>query len=696
MANDILNNVWPEWQIVRRLGRGSYGTVYEAVRKDLRVERRAAIKVISIPQNEAEIDSLCSNGVPEDDVKTYLQRVVDEFIDGIQLMESFKGVQNIVNVEDYTVVEKTDAIGWEIYIRMELLTPINTYTRDKSLTEQEVIKLGCDICTALERCASRNIIHRNIKPENIFINSFGDFKLGDFGIARKPEQEAGGLFQKGTYHSMAYMAPEAEKSTRYDATADLYSLGLVLYRLLNGNRLPFLETEQQLLDPNERMAAIRRRMEGEPLPAPCDASPEMANILLFACAHDPGNRFSTATAMKNALMNAANSKYRVYGEAPQETVVNRTAPPSTGPEEAASVGRSPETQKAAIPAATVSGRQKKKKAPMIIAVLLIAALLVVGDVILMWRFYGKHDDSDSKESSALSEASGSEASNSGESSEPGEGSVPQEPFEQELEFVIGADGNYSVTGIGTVTAPNIVIPPTYQGKPVTSIGKQAFANCAGLRSIEIPDSVTSIGERAFLNCNSLTSIEIPDSVTSIDKQAFMQCMGLTSVEIPGSVTSIGKQAFWACRNLKSVNILNGVTSIGEGAFESCSSLTSIEIPGSVTSIGEWAFQGCSSLTSVEIPDSVTSISNDMFSKCSSLVNVVIPAGVTRIGWGAFDGCGKLTNVFYGGSADGWNTISIEGSFNASLKSATRYYYSEKQPTESGHFWHWVEGSPRSW
>ena len=233
--------------------------------------------------------------------KDVYKRQVNDFVSEIQLMESFKGVQNIVSVEDYKVVEKKDEIGWDIYIRMELLTPFNSYVCDKTLSEQEVIKLGIDLCTALELCARCNIIHRDIKPENIFVNPFGDFKLGDFGIARKLENVTGGLSQKGTYN---YMAPEIEKGSQYDATVDLYSLGLVLYRLLNRNRLPFLDTDRQLLNPNERMNAVRRRMDGEPLPPPCDASPAMAQIILCACAYEPGRRFSSAAAMKKALISA--------------------------------------------------------------------------------------------------------------------------------------------------------------------------------------------------------------------------------------------------------------------------------------------------------------------------------------------------------------------------------------------------------
>ncbi len=303
MSVEGLNQIWPEWQVEGKpLGRGSFGVVYKAVRRDHNIESYAAIKVISIPADPSEVDSLRSEGMDMNATRTYLQGIVEDFVKEIKLMEDLKGVQNIVSVEDYEVVEKTGEIGWTIYIRMELLTSFNTYICDKKLTEEEVIKLGCDICTALEICAKRNIIHRDIKPENIFINDFGDFKLGDFGIARKIENLTGGLSQKG---SPNYMAPEVAKGNDYDARVDTYSLGIVLYRLLNGNRLPFLDSEKQLLNPNERRNALDRRLRGEKLPAPCDASPAMADLILRACAYEPNKRFTSATEMKQALLRVA-------------------------------------------------------------------------------------------------------------------------------------------------------------------------------------------------------------------------------------------------------------------------------------------------------------------------------------------------------------------------------------------------------
>ena len=153
------------------------------------------------------------------------------------------------------------------------------------------------------------------------------------------------------------------------------------------------------------------------------------------------------------------------------------------------------------------------------------------------------------------------------------------------------------------------------------------------------------------------------------------------------VTGIGDYAFSYCRSLTTIEIPDGVTTIGSYAFAYCHSLTSIEIPDGVTLIGEDAFARCYSLTSIEIPDGVTSIGEDAFSNCDSLTSVVIGDSVTSIGSSAFYGCSSLTSVYYQGTAEEWAEISI-GSSNDKLKSATRYYYSETQPTETGNYWHY--------
>ena len=220
------------------------------------------------------------------------------------------------------------------------------------------------------------------------------------------------------------------------------------------------------------------------------------------------------------------------------------------------------------------------------------------------------------------------------------GAVPSEG----LAFTSNGDGTCYVSGIGTCTDTDIVIPSTSPtGNTVTAIDNYAFQFCS-FSSITIPNSVTSIGNHAFVNCHDLTSVTIPDSVTSIGLFAFSDCIGLTSVTLPDGITSVEDDLFAYCSNLTSVTIPDSVTSIGDSAFRSCSGLTSVTIPDSVTSIGNYAFEHCSGLTSVTIPDSVTSIGLFAFYDCSGLTSITIPNSVTSIGLFAFYGCTGLTSI----------------------------------------------------
>ena len=297
MSIEKIAYVWPEWKVVGQLGEGSYGRVFRVMRNEHGVTSNAAVKVISIPQSEAELASMRAEGLDEMGTKTYFRGIVSDFINEIKLMESMKGTSNIVSIEDFKVLERRDRIGWDILIRMELLMPLNNYIATKDMSEADIIKLGQHVCTALEICAQRNIIHRDIKPENIFVSQFGDFKVGDFGIAREREKTSGSLSQKGTYN---YMAPEVRMSKHYGPSVDTYSLGLVLYKLLNNNRLPFLNPIGEV-HYQDRVDAINRRFSGEPVPKPFNASTRMAQVILTACSFEPVKRFNSPTAFKNAL-----------------------------------------------------------------------------------------------------------------------------------------------------------------------------------------------------------------------------------------------------------------------------------------------------------------------------------------------------------------------------------------------------------
>ena len=231
-------------------------------------------------------------------------------------------------------------------------------------------------------------------------------------------------------------------------------------------------------------------------------------------------------------------------------------------------------------------------------------------------------------------------------------------------------------------SPNVVVPSTYMGLPVTKMFNGSWTSGTFydkgeiVETVVLPSSITNIGDYAFRGCDSLTSVVIPNSVTTIGNNAFYDCFNLTSITIPNSVITIGNAAFVGCSGLASVVIPNSVTTIGNVAFGNCFSLASITIPNSVTSIGDAAFAGCYVLASVVIPNSVTRIGDYTFTSCYSLTSVVIPNSVTNIGGGAFSNCSKLAVAYILGTptiASGAFPTSTSGSATSIANPSGTYY-----------------------
>ncbi|MCL1852994.1 MAG: protein kinase [Peptococcaceae bacterium] len=288
-----------KWQVDSLIGVGSFGKVYKIRRQEFGKTFDSAIKIISIPYDDTEIRQMRSEGLNEASIQEALQSLVTDIINEIEIMRGFRGTSNIVNYEDHKVVEKPGGIGWDIMIRMELLQSLSGQTTGIPLPTEEVVKLGIHMCKALELCAKKNIIHRDIKPDNIFISKHGDYKLGDFGIARQIERTMSGLTKKGTY---SYMAPEVYKGDKYGPGVDIYSLGVVMYTLLNKNRGPFLPDYPMKIMPGDRDRALDQRMGGEPFPVLKEVSPELNALLQKACAYDRDQRFADPAEMGEALM----------------------------------------------------------------------------------------------------------------------------------------------------------------------------------------------------------------------------------------------------------------------------------------------------------------------------------------------------------------------------------------------------------
>ena len=299
---------WPDWKIVKYLGGGAYGKVYEIERNVSGVQEKAALKIVSRPKDDNEIDDYYANGYDQESIIASYENEIRDYVQEYRLMKELQGQSNIVSCDDFTVVPHENGIGGDIFIRMELLTSLQQILKDRMLSVEEIIKLGKDISHALVLCESKNIIHRDIKPANIMVSQFGNYKLGDFGVS-KIMDHATFATPMGTPE---YEAPEIKHMEKYGQAVDIYSLGITLYWLLNNRRMPFIGADEQIT-PARRSEAMEKRYAGkEKLPKPKNGSKRLKEIVLKACEYNPANRYASAQEMYDELDALGNEKPTVY------------------------------------------------------------------------------------------------------------------------------------------------------------------------------------------------------------------------------------------------------------------------------------------------------------------------------------------------------------------------------------------------
>lgn len=359
--------VFGDWHIERLLGSGSCGksAVFSLYRDNSGWREYSALKVISLIEETGQQNAQPVYRVNEYNTATREQREKAE--QEVRLMEQLRGKTNIVDYLDHQFFHWRDASGYgvDLLIRMEKLSDLRSELRKGRLfSEREIIKIGQDICQALIICHNKNILHRDIKPGNIFFNADGDYKLGDFGISRILDNTPAAIANTNI-GTASYAAPEQFRSS-YDKRIDIYSLGLVLYELSNGNRLPFATTGYASQD------AVQLRLSGNPLPPPAGcqgASPmgvsRLSQIILKACAFRPEDRYGSAEEMLLALNQLAASPFAV-----QTTPLYAPSPAYSG----------------APSAAPQAAGQETKRGVNLVLVAGIAAAAVVIALLLVWFF----------------------------------------------------------------------------------------------------------------------------------------------------------------------------------------------------------------------------------------------------------------------------------------------------------------------
>ena len=202
---------WPDWKIVKYLGSGAYGKVYEIEKNVSGVQEKAALKIVSRPRYESEIDDYYNDGYDQESIIALYENEIRNYVQEYRMMKELQEQSNIVICDDIVVVPHENGVGGDIFIRMELLTALPQILRKISLSEQKIIKLGKDISHALVLCEQKNIIHRNIKPANIMVSQFGNYKLGGFGVSK--------IMDHTTFATLMgrqeYQAPEVVRMEKY-------------------------------------------------------------------------------------------------------------------------------------------------------------------------------------------------------------------------------------------------------------------------------------------------------------------------------------------------------------------------------------------------------------------------------------------------------------------------------------------------
>lgn len=277
---------------------------------------RTAIKHITIPEAKEYESILQDYGYDKEAAQTHFEKIVEGITSGINtLIElSKKDSRYIVEYYDYEIQEPSDSFRFDIFIRMENLTPLNLYIQQQGITIGEIIKMGMNLCDALFLCHGSGIIHYNIKEKNIFIDENGNYKLGDFDVVKAAAENIRTGSMKGT---ASYTAPEIHFQQPYDSSIDIYSLGIVLYKLLNDRRLPFMPNALVPLTADDKNAAETKRLNGDQMPLPANAKKKLADIILKACS-PKSKRYTNAKDLKYDLQEFLNT---IAGTEYEQTVV---------------------------------------------------------------------------------------------------------------------------------------------------------------------------------------------------------------------------------------------------------------------------------------------------------------------------------------------------------------------------------------
>jgi len=298
IGKDILG-----YTVSEKLGSGAFGTVYKVVKTNAAGQYVRALKHITIPTEKQYNSVLNSMGGDVSKADSYFSQMLNNIVSEIRILNdlSEKGVQHIVRYYENDILVTDAPKRYDIFILMEYLTPLEDYIQRENFLVRDVLKLGLDVLYGLQSCHDNGVIHRDIKDDNIFVSDKGEYKIGDFGVSKVLKDSSKAESLKGTPN---FLAPEVYLGKEsYTKSVDLYSLGIVLYRLLNYSRNPFLPRFPEQYFAQDEDRAFEERMSGKTPALPSLGGEEIGRVVVKAISNS-AERFQTAGEFIEALENA--------------------------------------------------------------------------------------------------------------------------------------------------------------------------------------------------------------------------------------------------------------------------------------------------------------------------------------------------------------------------------------------------------
>lgn len=213
----------------------------------------------------------------------YTDERAEYFAEEADFIESVKNLDGVSNYLDVYVQDNQNKETCDLYIFTEELTSLDELMKAKTFTENEVIDFGIQMSSLLETLETKNIFHGNISPKNIFVTADGKYKIGGFTDF------------EGKIDDKSYIAPEVFRQENVDYTTDIYSVGIIMYAMCNGGKIPFEN------DSCDRDSACKERFSGKAVTAPSEGNEKLKSVIVIACQPDNANRWKNASNIKNAL-----------------------------------------------------------------------------------------------------------------------------------------------------------------------------------------------------------------------------------------------------------------------------------------------------------------------------------------------------------------------------------------------------------